>query len=524
MKPLNVSLVALLLVAACRSQTDNTAYIDTAADSTPMGVTPLPDTAYASTGALIYTVELLDTTGSGQLADLNDAYAEAPGHLTFRGGALRDEHTAGSVVGTPSKIVHDWTFQTDIDDTKTVTGTWGGGSGWTGQPVYVSWSGEQMAEQRQKANALTADFGEHEIIVGSLCGRVYFINYDTGRASREPLNAGNPIKGSVSLDPSLNGTLYVGQGIPAHPPIGHEAFNIFTHEHTFFYGPDPKAERNWGAFDSSPLVVGQYLFWPGENGTIYKYVRLENGSLRIHSKLRYHLKNRGAAGVENSLAAYRNYGFFGDNHGNILCINLQTLHPVWLYEDGDDIDGSLVCEVDSTDGTPYIYAGCEVDQQGRTGLCRLVKLNAFTGQRVWEQQLPCNQLHIGTKHFDGGLYCTPLLGHGDCEGKLFASICQTGNSKNAEFICFDRSDGTIVYRTPLDFFAWSSPVPFYNERGELFIVTGDSAGHLYLIRGATGEILFKAVLGNNFESTPVAVGNTFVVGSRGQEIHRFHIE
>jgi hypothetical protein len=67
-------------------------------------------------------------------------------------------------------------------------------------------------------------------------------------------------------------------------------------------------------------------------------------------------------------------------------------------------------------------------------------------------------------------------------------------------------------------------VAFYRPNGEMYIFTGDSSGNAYLIRGKTGEILFTEHMVNNFESSPVVIGNTMVVGSRGQEIYRFHIE
>ena len=76
----------------------------------------------------------------------------------------------------------------------------------------------------------------------------------------------------------------------------------------------------------------------------------------------------------------------------------------------------------------------------------------------------------------------------------------------------------------MDFFAWSSPVAFYNERQELFIVVGDSSGRLYLINGKSGDVIFKEVLGDNFESSPIVKDNMFAVGSRGNRIMRFHVE
>lgn len=459
----------------------------------------LPDTVLPSASAVTYSIEQVDTSTNGDLLSLRNLYDGEEGWFTFRGNTLRNADFGGAVKGTPSKVVMDWQFDTHFDATKTSMGTWGGGTGWTGQPLYLRQS--------------------DEIIVASLCGRAYFLSFQDGTETRPYLDVTNPIKGTCSLEPEKRNLLFVGHGIPKVPPMSQLAFDLRKHSCTFFSGADRKAGRGWGAFDSSPVVVGGYLFWPGENGTIYKY-KVGDSTITLHSALRY--RCRGAApGVENSLCVYRNYGYFGDNHGNIICINLNSLRPVWHYDNHDDIDGSLVCEEE--EGVPYLYGGCEVDKQGDRGICHMVKLNGITGQPVWEQRIACRKLNLGGKHFDGGLYCTPLPGKGDCRDLLFANICQRDNSSNAEFTAFSKKTGEIVYRTALKAFAWSSPVAFLNEQGQTFIFTGDSSGNAYLIEGKTGRIIFTEHMVNNFESSPVVVGNHLVVGSRGKEIYRFSI-
>ncbi|MBR6489282.1 MAG: PQQ-like beta-propeller repeat protein [Muribaculaceae bacterium] len=478
----------------------------------------LPDTAFQSVDDLIYEVEVLDTITNGELNSLQDPYKGIDGILTFRGGQKRDARCfSGTVKGTPSNIVKDWSAET------AVRGEWGGGSGWTGQPVYIKWTDEQVAQFKKSSPEITGYFSNEEIIVGSLCGEVYFIDYATGNNSRSPLDVGNPIKGSVSLDPALNGSLYVGHGIPDNQPFGHLAINLNTHERTYMWGRDPKAKRVWGAFDSSPIVAGQFLFWPGENGTIYKYERFGNGELKMHSALRYVVKGDRGAGIESSMAVYKNYGYVGDNHGDILCINLNTMKPVWHYDNHDDIDGSIVLEIEND--VPYIYCGCEVDLQGDADAqTHFVKLNGLDGSLVWEWAAPSCRSYQGDKHFDGGLYCTPLLGDGNCKDMIFASFNQLDGKDTSEFLAFNKNTGKLIYRKPLDFYAWSSPVGFYNEKNELFVVIGNSSGHLYMFNGKTGDLLFDQVLSSNFESSPVVIGNTMVVGSRDGKIYRFHLE
>jgi outer membrane protein assembly factor BamB len=91
-------------------------------------------------------------------------------------------------------------------------------------------------------------------------------------------------------------------------------------------------------------------------------------------------------------------------------------------------------------------------------------------------------------------------------------------------MAIDKYTGDIIYSTNLDWYPWMSPIGFLNENDEQFIVAGDTQGQLYLINGTTGEILYKEIMGNNFESSPAVRSNSFVVGSRGTEIFKFHVE
>jgi hypothetical protein len=58
----------------------------------------------------------------------------------------------------------------------------------------------------------------------------------------------------------------------------------------------------------------------------------------------------------------------------------------------------------------------------------------------------------------------------------------------------------------------------------MFILQCDCGGKMYVIRGATGEVLAKEQVGMNFESSPVAVGNSVVIGSRGNTIYKVTIK
>lgn len=288
-----IVIVSLILFAGCtgkRTPVAETA--DSTAQEVPIAQLFYPDTAYASVKSVECTVDHGDSLPA-DLKDLDDRYEKANGILVFRKNLHRNADFGGKIKWTPDTIITAWEFETAYDTTHTRFGTWGGGSGWTGQPLYMHWTDDQMALFRKSSKGLTPDFGNEEIFVGSLCGKGYFINYQSGKASREPLDLGNVVKGTPSMDPEYY-NLYVGQGVPRQAgPFGCQVFDLLKHERTFFFGPDPKAWRGWNAFDSNAIVAGGYLFWCGENGSVYKYERSQ-GSLRCVSVMRYRVNGIGS--------------------------------------------------------------------------------------------------------------------------------------------------------------------------------------------------------------------------------------
>ncbi len=470
-------------------------------------IVALPDSSLPSVDKIEYKIEVLAPEIPGELGDLKDCYADAPGILTFRGGPYRQARFNGKVTGRPDTIVVDWVFNTDC------RGEWGGGSGWTGQPLYINWP-DSCTKQFE-------NYAQEEIMIGSLCGRVYFIDYNTGKSSRPAIDVTNPIKGTMMLDPKMNGNLYVGHGVPSHEPFGALTINLKSHSIEHTYPRDPKAWRSWAAYDSSPVRVGHFVFRPGENGTLYKFY-VDNGIEKMHSTLRFRKKGDSAGGVETSMPVYANYGYLADNHGVVICVNLETMKPVWFYDNKDDNDASPVLEIEN--GKPYLYCSCEVDRQVGEGTAHFAKLDALTGEEIWHFTLPAKKALVGSKHFDGGFYGTPLLGEGNCSDRIFANVVRNLSGQNGEFIAIDKATGKQIFSTKLKHYAWSSPVSFLNEKGEMFVFTGDTYGNAYIIDGQSGEIIHTAHIGTNFESSPAVIGNHLVLGSRGNQIFKMSIK
>lgn len=104
-----------------------------------------------------FNIERTDTTSDGHISSLTDLYATAPGTFTFRQGPLRQADFGGRITGRPSEFIVDWTFHTQEDYTETSVGSWGGGTGWTGQPLYVEWP-DSILGAMKKSGAVNRDF------------------------------------------------------------------------------------------------------------------------------------------------------------------------------------------------------------------------------------------------------------------------------------------------------------------------------------------------------------------------------
>ncbi len=237
----------------------------------------------------------------------------------FRGGGQRSSPSRGHIISKPTEVIEDWKFITSYDTSKTKFGVWGGGSGWTGQPSIIQWN----YEQKNKLKIINESFKNNpnalEVIIGSLCGDIYFIDFETGIHTRPPLSIHNTIKGSISVDPRKNGLLYVGQGIPCSGKFGAYVFDMFQEKEIHFIsGIDNFAKTGWGAFDSNPLIDKSTgtVFWPSENGLIYKFQIDSNKTIHPAIKYRYKHDNLFRHGIESSICVYGKYGFLSDNSGS----------------------------------------------------------------------------------------------------------------------------------------------------------------------------------------------------------------
>ncbi|MEN9497239.1 MAG: hypothetical protein RL750_138 [Bacteroidota bacterium] len=449
----------------------------------------------------------------------------------FRGNHHRNSPSRGKINGKPMGLKLEWTFTTrnksalsGNDGSKYSVIDWGGGSGWTGQPALIQWSRTMKDSLGITRRDFLQDDQAKEVIIGSLSGEVYFIDLASGKATRDPIQIDGPIKGSIAIDPRLNGMLYVGQGISKGKRFGAYLIDMITRKVVLHIpGKDPDADRNWGAFDSNPLLdrSSGKLFWPAENGLLYRINVQDKNKPFVESKLNYSRIGMGRLGLEASMAAIGQYGFIGDNSGNILCIDLQQMKPVWQIDNQDDIDASLI--IDREEDRYYLYAGNEVDHRQPYAKSTLRKIDARTGSIVWEVGRVCAGHTLNGRENSGGMLATPLIGKQKGNHIALALFSRPNKTQKADLVAIDKRSGKELYSFRLDAYSWASPVDFYDEDGNMYLFFTDVIGNLYLMNGLTGELLHKTATGLTIESSPIIYNDRIVVGTRGSSILSYKI-
>lgn len=468
----------------------------------------------------------------------SDKYTSLNGITTFRGNNYRDTSQYGlldEIDGTLEKV-----WQKSNGNIIDYTGYNWTGVGWTGQASIITWDDDiknimNIYDEKKQKDGLT------EVIYATLDGKIYFYDLEDGTATRAPINVGYPHKGSVSVDPRGIPLLYAGQGVGSiksggkivDGPFGFRIFSLINSEQMLFVdGYDKYAYRPWAGFDGSSIVDAETdtLFQVGENGILY-VINLNSkydpgaGSISINPEIirfRYKTPFNAKVGIESSPVTLRNYIYFADNSGLLQCVDVNTLKPVWVRGISDDTDSSLMIEEVSVNEA-YVYTACEVDLQGVGGSSYIRKINAFTGELVWEYPVRC----YFNDFSNGGALSAPVLGKheiGDLVIFNIAKVTDYGNGSNGRLIAFNRKSGDVVWSVNLDFYCWSSPVDIYTKSGKSYLIVCDSGGYMRLLEGATGKEISKINLGTNMEGSPAVFDNMVVIGTRGQSIFGIRID
>ena len=454
-----------------------------------------------------------------------DKYTDMEGITTFRGNNFRNSASYGISKISNKELSVKWKTTTSFS-------SWGGGAGWTGQPAIIKWN-EDIKSSMNIYDEFKNQENFTEVIYASLDGKIYFLDLQTGNLSRNTINVGNPIKGSLSIDSREIPMLYVGEGINESGITGFNIYSLIDGSSLYeINGYDETAYRGWPAFDSSALIHTEkdIIIEAGENGILYimklntNYDK-ENNTISINPetlKYRYYTgESYGRLGIENSVAAYANLLYFADNNGDIHCIDLRKMEPMWVIEGLDDIDATITSE--DEEGTPYLYVGDEVDHQGTSGISTVRKLNGLTGEVIWKNEFDCESV-VGADATNGGVLATNVIGKNNISDLVIFSLARYDGFNSGAIVAIDKETGEIVWKTKLNNYLWSSPVDFYDKDGNGYIIQCDSAGNMFLIDGNTGEILNTITLDANIEASPAIYEDMIVVATRAGSIYGIEIE
>lgn len=477
---------------------------------------------------LIVGNEVVESFQRQETIDFGDAdeYYPLPGVPTFRGNNYRNGGTYGTTNITEQTLDTIWS---------TSVGSLDGwpGVGWTGQPLVVKWDEETKAimnlyeSKKSKADLV-------EVICTTLDGYIYFLDLEDGSYTRDPMYIGMSIKGTGALDPRGYPLMFAGSGLDQGQSPRMYAISLI--DTTILWeqsGSDGMNYRAWCGFDGSPIISGEAdtLLWGGENGLLYT-IKLNTqydkaaGTLTVDPenvvRTRYSSKYsyQRYVGYESSIVTVGKYAFIGDNGGFMFCVDLQTMELIWAQFTGDDINATPVFQWEA-DGNAYLYTATSADYAG--GTCRMHKINANTGEIVWEKVYDNVVIN---KDASRGVLSSPVLGKPgtDLEGMIIYTIGGTPYGHTGILFALDTQTGEVIWEHDMDYYAWSSIAGLYTPEGKGYLALGDAAGSMFLIDGKTGETLYTENLGSNMEASPVVYENTLVIGTRGQQIFGVKIQ
>ncbi len=476
-----------------------------------------------------------------------DAYnaADVKGILTFRGNNWRNMSSTDPVNLTEFKLTQVWDKSISSLTKGGGSGSWSG-CGWTGQPLIVQWPAETRKVMnlhdwaKQKDNLV-------EVIYPTEDGNIYFLDLETGEETRDKIVMNVPFKGTGSIDPRGIPLLYCGSGDQyENDSQKSRAFIISLINGKVLYefgiqGTDSFARRKWYAYDSAPLIDAKTdtLIYPGENGILYT-MKLntvydpELGSVSVSPsdivKFRYDCNNiydeidkadatHKWQGYEGSAVAWNGFLYLSSNDGMFQCIDLNTMHVVWIANTEDDTNASPVLDVIS-DEEAYLYVGTSLHfnkDKNNTGLAPFFKIDAMTGE-VKKYALTV----FTVSGVSGGIQATAVVGKAgsNIENLVIVPFARYGTKDAGVLVALDKETMTIHdgigWEFEMDAYAWSSPAVVYDSEDRGYIIQADSKGYLYLIDAATGQQ--RGALRPTetvFEASPALFGNMLVVGCRG---------
>ncbi len=499
-----------------------------------------PSKLIAETGICVNETELTDESlyRPSQVISFGTGskYFAGEGVISFRGNNFRDDPTYGLAEMKKNTMTPVWSVSTG---SLSYEGAYWSGSGWTGQPMITKWP-KQVREKMNLYDWAKEKEELVEVIYACMDGKVYFLDMETGEATRDVLELGFTFKGAGSLDPRGYPIMYVGAGYDSYQGTAHVfVINLLDCSVMYEFGANDSfsLRGSLSYFDASALVDAETdtLIYPGENGILYLIklntdYNLEAGKLTIAPDpvVKWHYYGTRSSvssywvGMETSPAIYKNYLFTSDNGGNLMCMDLNTLQLVWVQDILDDSNSTPVLSIE--DGKLYLYVSTSFRLGWRSSTSATVpiwKIDAQTGEIIWQKDYEC----YSDEGVSGGVQSTIACGKNELSDYIYVTVSKTGDSYgDGMLVCLNKKTGTVVWEHE-SAYAWSSPVCVYNSDGSGKVIYANSTGHMYLLDGKTGKELQMITLDeSNIEASPAVYENMLIVGTRGSQIKGVKLE
>jgi hypothetical protein len=443
------------------------------------------------------------------------------GQITFRGNPTRSYYGLGPVPKHPKVLWSlpqgggGWCSSSPVGNTPH---SWCG-SGWTGEPSVWEQGGKTW------------------VALGAYDQNVHFLDADTGDNLLGEYDIGDIVKGSVTRDPDGFPLLYTGSRADFHILAMDRADG--QPESLFDLNANSVSPVNgWNDdWDSSSLMIDDYLFEGGENGQwyIFKVNRKlgADGKVTVDPKLVFHaqtwddqltsdLAGSGSrvkdTSVENSLAISGNTVYFANSGGLVQGWDISHLKQdpasvkrVFRFWTGDDTDASVVIDKEG-----YLYVASERERTSSFArddeVGQLMKLDPRKPDDplVWKINDPEGGGPGGTctEASCYGIWGTPAI----YNGVVYA------DTNHGRIIAASMKTGKILWEKKLPGPTWQSPVLVDDV-----LIQGDCSGvlHAYDVSkpGVDPPELWNIQLNGCIESTPAVFKGRLYVGARGGKFY-----
>ncbi len=436
-------------------------------------------------------------SASSSTTPWSDQIPTAVGLLTFRGNPTRTFHGTGPIGSKPQSA---WQYDIGCSNSPVngVNKEWCG-TGWTGQPLVFR---------------SPHDEAKWWLAVGGYNKRINFLDPDTGSEVYPPYATGDIIKGTPTKDPDGFPLIYTGSRDNYFHIV---AIDRATPQALYKIAPETDRPTFWNNdWDSSALVLNDYLFIGGENSRFYIFKLnrsyneaglVEVDPVEVFSTQAWDdqlLQDIGdkELSIENSVAISGNTVYFANSGGLVQGWSIKGLakgvqpERTFRYWVGDDVDASIV--IDDA-GDLYVASQFQRENSRSQELGQLLKLDPDAEEPLlWSVELRTGS--------NTGVWATPALYNnqvivGTHEGRLLS---------------YERSTGEWLWEYKIADRVWASPVVVGNQ-----LLQADCSGTLTAIElhptGDWPKLLWTKQVTQNeacIESTPAVWDGNIFVGSR----------